>query len=74
MDDISIERIVFHVPGLDPAQAQDIARHVANGLAASTMGCGNFGTLVVELNERATCGNLPRLAEAIVQSLQDQIG
>jgi hypothetical protein len=74
MDDISIERLIFNLPGFDAGQAQELAQHVAKGLAATPLRCGNFGTLVVELNERAACSDVPRLANAIIESLREQIG
>jgi len=74
MDDISIDRMVLNVPDLTPSQGQELAKRVGDGLAAGSPRCGHFPTLVVELNEQAMCGDVPRLANAIVSSLLGQLG
>jgi hypothetical protein len=74
MDDISIDRLVLDVPGLTPAEAEELAKQVGKGLAAATAKPGTFTKISVDLGETATSGNVPRLANAIVDSLLGQIG
>jgi hypothetical protein len=74
MDEISIDRLVFEVPGLTEKQAQDLAHRVGEGLAAQSMPSGNFGTLTVDLNDQAGSHDIPRLANAIVDALMRQVG
>lgn len=74
MDDISIERLVLNMPGLATEQARELAQSVGRGLAANSVPPGCFGTLTVELNDRAMSQDIPRLANAIVTSLLRQIG
>lgn len=74
MDDISIERLVLNVPGLNAKQAEELAQRVGDGLAAGPVRSGSFGTLNVELNDQAISNDVPRLANAIVGSLLRQIG
>jgi hypothetical protein len=74
MDDILIERLVLDIPGLTPAQAEELSQQVGKGLAAAKPKEGSFGSLLVDLNDQATSRDLPRLAEAIVGSIMQQIG
>lgn len=74
MDDIFIERLVLDIPGLTPAQAEEVSAHVGKGLAAAKPKEGSFGSLVIDLNDQAAGRDLPRLAEAIVDSIMQQIG
>jgi hypothetical protein len=80
MDEISIDRLVLDIPGLNAAQGRDLARRVGEGLAAAstahnTTDTGaNFDALAVDLNDRAAAQGIPRLAEAIVNALLIQIG
>lgn len=74
MDDISIGRLVFHIPGLTAGQAEELALRVGQGLAAGAAISGSFDTLRVDAGGRATSAGVPRLAEAIVESLLRQIG
>lgn len=74
MDDILIDRLVLDIPGLTTAQAKELSQRVGEKLAAAAPHRGSFGTLTVDLNEQATSRNLPRLAEAIADSLLRQIG
>jgi hypothetical protein len=75
MDEISIERLVLEVPGLSPEAAHDLAQQVGAGLAAATKPAqgGSFDSLTVSL-DGFDRGSLPRLADAIVQSVMRQIG
>jgi hypothetical protein len=82
MPDITIDRLVFDIPGLTPGQAHDLAERVGKGLAAatdsedhfSTLGDVSFDDLSIDLNEREPGANLPRLADAIVNTLLKQMG
>lgn len=74
MDDILIDRLVLDIPGLTTAQAKELSQRVGEKLAAASPHDGSFGTLTVDLNEQAASRNLPRLAEAIADSLLRQIG
>lgn len=74
MDDILIDRLVLDIPGLTPAQAEELSQQVGKGLAAAKPKEGNFGLLIIDLNDQATSRDLPRLAEAIVDSIMQQIG
>ena len=75
MDEISIERLVLDIPGLSPDAAHDLAQQVAAGLATAPKPAqaGSFDSLTVSL-DGFDRGNLPRLADAIVQSVMRQIG
>ena len=74
MDDISIDRLVFDLPGLTAAEAKELAQRVGDGLAAATAPSGSFETLTVDLNDQAESRDVSRLANAIVSSLLRQIG
>ena len=74
MDDILIERLVLDIPGLTPAQAEEVSKRVGKGLAEAKIPKGDFGNLTIDLNEQATSRNLPHLADEIVSSLLRQIG
>lgn len=74
MDDIFIERLVLDIPGLSAVQAEELSAQVGKGLAAAKPAGGHFGSLVVELNDQAASNDLPRLAQAIVDSIMQQIG
>jgi hypothetical protein len=74
MDDIFIERMVLDIPGLTAGQAEDLSAQVGKGLAAAKPTAGSFGSLTVELNDQAASTDLPRLAQAIVDSIMQQIG
>jgi hypothetical protein len=82
MPDITIDRLVFDVPGLTPGQARSLAQRVGDGLAAATetedpsraLGDATFDGLSIHLNERDPAANLPRLADAIVNTLLKQMG
>lgn len=73
MDDISIDRLVFDMPGLTEKQAQDLAQQVGQGLAAAKMPPGDFGSLTIDLNDQALSHDLPRLASEIVSLLIRQV-
>lgn len=80
MDEISIDRLVLDIPGLNAAQARDLAERVGKGIAAastqdnSAYKGANFDALAVDLNDQATQQGVPRLAEAIVSALLIQMG
>ena len=74
MDDISIDRLVFEVPGLTQNEAKELARRVGEELAAKSTGVGNFGVLTVVLDQKAETHDFARLANEIVSSLLRQIG
>jgi hypothetical protein len=74
MDDILIERLVLDIPSLTPAQAEELSEQVGKGLVAAKPKEGSFGSLIVDLNDEAVARDLPRLAEAIVDSIMQQIG
>ena len=80
IDEISIDRLILDIPGLDAAQARDLAHHVGEALAASAsadtgaFSGANFDALAVDLNHPVSAGNMPRLADAIVRALLTQMG
>ena len=75
MDEISIDRLIFDIPGLNAAQARDLAQRVGEGLAGAASNTeGTFDALAVDLNYPATSENIPRLAESIVRALLTQMG
>jgi len=80
MDEISIDRLVLDIPDLNAAQARDLAQHIGTGLATSstkdnTPHTGaDYDSLAVDLNDRAADQGIPRLAEAIVSALLNQMG
>lgn len=76
MDDISIDRLVLEVPGLNAGEAARLARQVGAGLAAGAAagGTGDFDMLAVWLNGGTGGADLPRLAAQIVGQLLQQIG
>lgn len=82
MSNITIDRLVFDIPGLTPGQAQDLAERVGSGLAAAAdrealspaLSDVSFDGLSIDLNERVPVANLPRLADDIVNTLLKQMG
>ena len=90
MDEISIDRLVFEIPGLNAAQARDLAQRVGAGIAAASarydtaFKAAKFDALAVDLNDLALNNlapndlaarqGVPRLAEAIVSALLIQMG
>jgi hypothetical protein len=66
-NEVSIGRLVFDIPGLQPEQAARLAEQIGTGLAGLK---GEFGTLSVTLDED---GSQP-LAPRIVAALRQQIG
>jgi hypothetical protein len=74
MADISIDRLVFEVPGLTAGEAGELAQRVGAGLSKLSIPSAAFGTLTVDLNEQASSHDIPRLANAIVDSLIRQMG
>lgn len=76
IDSISIDRMVFEVSGLSPQQAEQLARHVGEGLAKAAPGGtpAELDKLSVTLDGPPDTTNLPRLANTIVNSLLRQIG
>jgi hypothetical protein len=79
MDEISVDRLVIDIPGLNAAQARNLAQHIGAGIAAASRDnaaqkLARFDTLSVDLNGLAANQGIPRLAEAIVSALLIQIG
>ena len=83
MDEISIDRLILDIPGLNPAQARDLAQHIGKGLAAASArdntpyNGADFDALAVDLNDLPfgqPGRSIPCLAEAIVSALLTQIG
>jgi hypothetical protein len=80
MDEISIDRLVFDIPGLNAAQARDLANRVGAGIAAASksdnaaFNGAKLDALAVDLNDLALHQGIPRLAEAIVNALLIQMG
>ena len=74
MDDISIDRLVLDLPGLGSDEALELAKQVGEKLAAASPKPGRFASLTVDLNEQARSRDLPRLADAVVESLLEQMG
>jgi hypothetical protein len=75
MDEISIDRLIFNIPGLNAAQARDLGQRVGEGLAqASSKTQTNFDALTVDLNYPAAGQSIPRLADSIVRALLMQMG
>jgi len=80
MDEISIDRLVFDIPGLNAAQARDLAQRVGAGIAAAStrdetaFKSAKFDALAVDLNDLAMRQGVSRLAEAIVSALLIQMG
>lgn len=80
MDEISIDRLVLDIPGLNAAQARDLGQRIGKGLAAAktadntSFTRADFDVLAVDLNDLPINTGIPRLAEAIVSALLIQIG
>jgi hypothetical protein len=87
MDEISVDRLVLDIPGLNPAQARDlgqrVAQHIGKGLAAAATRdnhpytTADLDALAVDLNDLPvghSGQSIPRLAEAIASALLIQIG
>jgi hypothetical protein len=76
MDEISIDRLVLEVPGLSADAAGELAQRVGAGLAGANTARarGSFSRLEVNLNGPYNGDDIPRLADAIVQSVMRQIG
>ena len=74
MDEISIDRLVFNVPGLSPAAAKELAKKVGEGLSKQELPDGNHEMLSLDLSEQASAHDIPRLANEIVDALMRQLG
>lgn len=75
MDEISIDRLILNIPGLNATQARELGQRIGEGLAdASSSKEANFDALAVDLNNRGTSQSIPRLAESIVSALLTQMG
>jgi hypothetical protein len=76
MDEISIDRLVLEVPGLSPDAAGELAQRVGAGLSAAntSRAAGSFRRLQVNLEGPYNGDDIPRLADAIVQSVMRRIG
>ncbi|MGA8087125.1 MAG: hypothetical protein WCA10_07455 [Terracidiphilus sp.] len=80
MDEISIDRLVLDIPGLNAAQARDLAQRVGTGLAAAStrddtaFKSADFDALAVDLNDIAGRQGVARLADDIVSALLIHLG
>ena len=82
MDEIMIDRLVLAIPGLGPEDGAAVAERVGQGLAAAKADgaapkkkSGNdWGDLTIELNDQAASHGWQQLADAIVQSVLEQVG
>jgi hypothetical protein len=88
MDEIMIDRLVLAIPGLGPEDGAAVAQRVGQGLAAAKADgaakpdataaqkkSGNdWGDLTIELNDQAASHGWEQLADAIVQSVLEQVG
>jgi hypothetical protein len=79
MDEISVDRLVIDIPGINAAQARKLAQHVGAGIATASRDNAaktpvSFDTLSVDLNGLAAKEDIPRLAEAIISALLIQMG
>ncbi len=63
---VTIDRLVFDMPGLAPEQAARIAEQIGHGLQGHS---GEFGTLVVTVDE----GEPDRLASRVLAALRPRI-
>lgn len=72
---ITIDRLILHLPNLSPAQARELAHRVGIGLAAArpAISSPSFSSLPIELDPRIPTGDLPRLSDAIVHALLTQM-
>lgn len=72
---ITIDRLVLHLPNLSPSQVQELAHRVGTGLAAAgpAISGTSFSSLPIELDPRIPTGDLPRLSDAIVHALITQM-
>lgn len=72
---ITIDRLILHLPSLSPAQARELAHRVGIGLAAAhpATSSTSFSSLPIELDPRIPSGDLPRLSDAIVHALLTQM-
>ncbi|HUB51270.1 MAG TPA: hypothetical protein VL986_03935 [Terracidiphilus sp.] len=81
MDEIMIDRLILAIPGLGPDDAAAVAERVGQGLSAAKAGAdGNkpdgedWGDLTIELNDQAASHGWEQLADAIVNSVLEQVG
>jgi len=71
MDDISIDRLILEIPGLDAKQGGELARRIGEQLAAADAGPGDYQTLTITLDADTPHD---RLATAIAAAFLRQIG
>jgi len=87
MDEIMIDRLILAIPGLGPEDAAAVAERVGQGLSAAKAGGdnagvggakqpadGEWGDLTIDLNEQAASHGWEQLADAIVNSVLEQVG
>ena len=69
--DVTIDRLILELPGVDAAAARTIALGIAEGLAGSGID-GEHATLSTTVN--ATSAEPRRLAAEVVETLLERIG
>jgi hypothetical protein len=64
---VSVDRLVFDIPGLAPEQAARLAEEIGRGLAGLS---GDFGTLAITVDD----GDPGGLAARAIVALRQRIG
>ena len=72
MSDVTIDRLVLELPGVDAGAARALAHGIAEGLASAQID-GDYERLVVDI-DRAEPAASQRLAAHIVQTILQRIG
>ena len=72
MTDVTIDRLILDLPGIDAATARELASGIADGLAGAGIG-GDHEALSVTIDP-AAAAQPERLAASIVQTLLRRIG
>lgn len=72
MNQVSIDRLVLDLPGMDAAAARELALGIAEGLAGAGLDAHHAGLSVTV--EPTLAAQPQRLAAHIVQSLLQRIG
>ncbi len=75
MDEITIDRLVLDVPGLDARRGRGLAQQIGKGLAAASPKPGTLTRISVDRwATRPRSRKCPRLAARIVELSLGQIG